>query len=188
MMKLTYSNWRNQYTLKLRKRLGKPAFRDWDIQCRELFGRNTEAEQSSDESHTPGDIYCLTLWHCTHFLDEVKSVADLTEGLFQLSPFAEDALEVALCMSETDFIEFKLALVQERKAARGEGGSMMPERYHPNTSARPFSRSNNLGRRGESFSWCGFDTAHGNRIRFIIKKRALLLVFFSQNLHFLNYF
>lgn len=129
-MKYSCSNWRNQYTLKLRKRLRRPAFRDWDVRRRELFGQNSVADLSSDESCTPGDMYCFTLWHYTHFLDEVKSIADLIEGLFQLSPFADDALEVALGMSESDFIEFKLELVQGRKAAREGGESVMLERYY----------------------------------------------------------
>jgi hypothetical protein len=128
-MKYIHNNWRNQYTLKLRKKLGKPVFRDWDIQCRELFGQNPEAEPSSDELCTPADMYCFTIWHYTHLLDNVKSLSDLIEGLFQLSPFADDALEVALAMSEADFIEFKLVLVQERKSARGEGESKMLEKY-----------------------------------------------------------
>lgn len=122
-------NWRNQRTLELRKRLGKSAFRDWDIECRELFGQNPDAESGTDEHYTPGDMYCFTLWHYTHFLDTVKSLDDLLRGLFQLSPFVDDAFKVAESMSDADFVEFKLALVQERKCARGEGESKMPQKY-----------------------------------------------------------
>ena len=66
------------------------------------------------------------------FLNNVSSQKDLVRGLKELSPFVDDALAVASSMNEQDFIDFKLALVHERKVARGEtGGSVMPHRYDP---------------------------------------------------------
>jgi len=80
------------------------------------------------------DIYDFEFGSYIYFLDHTKSVNDLIEGLRELSPFADDALAVAECMSEQDFINFKLALVRERKIAKGEAEgleSCMPRRFDP---------------------------------------------------------
>jgi hypothetical protein len=115
--------WRNRITLRLRKRLGRKAFDDWNVSRSDLFGRDpVEGSLNS--------MYCFTIVHYVHFLDNVSSLRDLIEGLFQLSPFVDDALAVAEYMSEADFAEFKLALISERKAALDEGESIMPERYN----------------------------------------------------------
>ena len=65
------------------------------------------------------------------FLDHVSSPADLIEGLEELSPFADDALDIAISMTELDFITFKLVLAIERRVAEsGEGESKMSKLYH----------------------------------------------------------
>jgi len=51
------------------------------------------------------------------FLDTVETLEDLIEGLAELSPFADDALDVAESMTANDFTIFKLALIHERKIA-----------------------------------------------------------------------
>lgn len=65
----------------------------------------------------------------THFIDNVPSLEKLIEGLALLSPFVDDALDIAESMQESDFCTFKLALPRERKAATGEGSSCMPESF-----------------------------------------------------------
>jgi hypothetical protein len=69
--------------------------------------------------------------HCyNRFLDDVRSRSDLVEGLEALSPFADDALDIALRMSEEEFIGFKLALAHERGiASREEFGTQLKPRY-----------------------------------------------------------
>jgi hypothetical protein len=114
--------WRNQVTLELRKRLGRKDFNGWDISRSDLFG-------SDPEEGMLYEMYCFTIGHYVHFLDHVSSLQDLIEGLFQLSPFVNDAFVVAQGMSESDFVEFKLALISERKSAQGEGESKMPAKY-----------------------------------------------------------
>lgn len=49
------------------------------------------------------------------FLDNVQNKEDLVLGLTELRPFADDALKVAIQMTDFDFINFKLALVCERQ-------------------------------------------------------------------------
>jgi hypothetical protein len=114
--------WRNQATFDFRKKLGRESFDYWNISCPDLFG-DDPVEGSADE------MYCFTMGHYVHFLDNVGSLHDLIEGLFQLSPFVDDAFLVAQSMSESDFVEFKLSLISERKAAKGEGESKMPQKY-----------------------------------------------------------
>ena len=60
-----------------------------------------------------------------YFLDNVKSLEDLLEGLRQLSPLADDALEVAENMNHQNFYKFKIALIYERR----QEDSKMPDRY-----------------------------------------------------------
>ena len=76
-----------------------------------------------------GDIDDLEISHYVYFLDNVKSLSDLREGLHQLSPLADDALEVAENMDEGDFYEFKLALAYERRVQEEGGESKMPAKY-----------------------------------------------------------
>ncbi len=72
-----------------------------------------------------GCIYEFEMSDYVYFLDHSESRAELLKGLTELSPFADEALEVAHSMSESDFSDFKLALPSER---RGEGGTM-PQKY-----------------------------------------------------------
>ena len=66
-----------------------------------------------------GDVGCdindFELFNYVYFLDNVKSLRDLLKGLEELSPLADDALEVAKLMTEQDFWNFKRTLVYERK-------------------------------------------------------------------------
>ncbi len=63
-----------------------------------------------------------------YFLDNVKSLDDLIVGLVELSPFANDALNIAQKMSPIDFSVFKLALPRERMAVDG-APRCMPEKF-----------------------------------------------------------
>jgi len=74
---------------------------------------------------TGGDINDFEIYNYTHFLDNVKSLGGLLEGLHQLSPFVDDALKVVEHMNHQDFYEFKIALAYERI----QEDSKMPERY-----------------------------------------------------------
>lgn len=67
-----------------------------------------------------------------YFLDHVRSRDDLLTGLCELSPFADDALDIAERMNDQDFYRFKLALACERGRARreeGAGESVLPKKY-----------------------------------------------------------
>ncbi len=66
-----------------------------------------------------------------YFLDKVSDIDDLIRGLSMISPFANDALDVAEGMTENDFIDFKLALSQERLASQGLAESRMPKKFLP---------------------------------------------------------
>ena len=65
------------------------------------------------------------------FLDDVQSLEDLIAGLAELSPFADDALDVAESMTVHDFAVFKLALIHERRVSSAlyDGESKMPHRF-----------------------------------------------------------
>ena len=64
------------------------------------------------------------------FLDDVASLEDLILGLSELSPFADDALDVAEAMTPIDFSTFKLALIRERQIAKGlDAESIMPAKF-----------------------------------------------------------
>lgn len=77
------------------------------------------------------DIYDFEIYNYTYFLDNVRSIEDLLEGLKQLSPFVDDALAVAERMSYQDFVDFKLALAYEHRLAKENGNSKMPKKYMP---------------------------------------------------------
>jgi hypothetical protein len=85
----------------------------------------------------------------TYFLDNVLSREDLIEGLALLSPFADDALDIAKVMSSRDFAVFKLALPKERRAALGEIQSAMPQKFFnllvPDEFMFPSMRSKEFG-------------------------------------------
>ena len=84
-----------------------------------------------------------------YFLDNVLSREDLIEGLALLSPFADDALDIAKVMSSRDFAVFKLALPKERRAALGEIQSAMPQKFFnllvPDEFMFPSMRSKEFG-------------------------------------------
>lgn len=66
-----------------------------------------------------------------YFLDNVESLSDLIEGLAHLSPFADDALDVAEKMSLKDFVRFKKALarMREQVAKDRQAPPKFPRRY-----------------------------------------------------------
>lgn len=70
------------------------------------------------------DIYAFRADHWVFFLNNVNSLENLLEGLRQLSPLVDDALEVAEQMGDRDFRKFKKALVKERR-----GEKAMPGKY-----------------------------------------------------------
>ncbi len=61
----------------------------------------------------------------TYFLDNIRSLDELIQGLEELSPFADDALEIARSMTMQDFYDFKLALPFERNGKDWQ----MPDRF-----------------------------------------------------------
>ena len=73
------------------------------------------------------DIYNFEVDNYTFFLDNVKSLNQLLEGLQDLSPLADDALNIVEKMKEQDFLIFKEALQYERKME----DSRLPNKYHP---------------------------------------------------------
>lgn len=100
--------------MTLQKRIG-----EWELSYR-LFG------------NIGYNIYDFEMGNYVYFLDNVKSLADLIEGFIQLSPLANDALEVAEQMNENDFYDFKIDLAHERSICqRYEMDSIFPARYIP---------------------------------------------------------
>ncbi len=85
---------------------------EWELSS-ELFG------------DVGGDIHDFESYNYVYFLDNVKSLNDLIEGLRQLSPLADDALKVAESMSDKNFHKFKKSLPEERCGER----SVMPKKY-----------------------------------------------------------
>ena len=72
-----------------------------------------------------GDIHGFEIYNYLYFLDNVKSLNDLIEGLRQLSPLANDALKVAESMDDKDFHKFKKSLSEKRCGKK----SVMPKKY-----------------------------------------------------------
>jgi len=99
---------RSKLNQKLR---GVKNYSSWNL-SRDLFG------------DVGADINDFEAYNYIYFLDNVKSIEDLLEGLCQLSPLADDALEVAEHMDQQDFYEFKLALAYERRQ-----DSKLPNKY-----------------------------------------------------------
>jgi len=73
------------------------------------------------------DMNDFELCNYRFFLNNVKSVNQLLEGLQHLSPLADDALAVAEKMKEQDFLSFKKVLQYERKMK----DSKLPNEYTP---------------------------------------------------------
>lgn len=74
-----------------------------------------------------GVIYDFEANNYTFFLDNIKSLNQLLEGLQHLSPLVDDALSIAEKMKEKDFMKFKKDLQYERKME----DSRLPNKYHP---------------------------------------------------------
>jgi len=90
----------------------------------ELFGKNAGAGI--------GDMLDFEICDYRYFIDNVESLQDLILGLTKISPFADDALNIAESMDVLDFSTFKLALTKERKAAEDDSAeSCMPDRFIP---------------------------------------------------------
>ncbi len=62
-----------------------------------------------------------------YFLDNVSSLEELNQGLEELSPFADDALEVSRNMTVHDFCDFKLSLPFGRRGV----SHVMPKNFLP---------------------------------------------------------
>jgi len=96
------------------------------LSCR-LFCNNAEVYRLyRTERGYKTSLYCFndgdedsTSYAC--FLNNVRNKEDLVMGLTELRPFADDALEVARRMTDSDFVSFKLALICERQ---GKGGKI----------------------------------------------------------------
>ena len=77
------------------------------------------------------DIYDFEMFNYVYLLDHATSREALVNGLRELSPLADDALDIAEQMTEGDFYDFKIALAHERGiSARGDGESKMPDKYY----------------------------------------------------------
>ena len=77
------------------------------------------------------DIHAFEICNYNNLLDNAKSLQDIIDGLRELSPLADDALEVVESMNDNDFYNFKLALAYERRSAELDDESKMPRRYNP---------------------------------------------------------
>lgn len=74
------------------------------------------------------DMYDFDTHNYIHLIDNSRTRIDLVKGLRELSPLADDALEVAELMDDKNFYEFKIALAYERTQVLD---SKMPDRYLP---------------------------------------------------------
>lgn len=72
------------------------------------------------------DFHDFELANYINFLDKVESLENLLEGLRLLSPFTDDALEVAEKMNEKGFTKFKKALPGVRRKSRDLFGEQLP--------------------------------------------------------------
>ncbi len=75
------------------------------------------------------NIYDFQAHNYVYFLDHVTSKEELIRGLRELSPLADDALDVAEKMDDRAFARFKHALKRERSPVYGDGRNSMPLRY-----------------------------------------------------------
>jgi len=105
----------------------------WDLP-KELFGGDTGV-----------DMHDFELYNYKFFLDDVKSVNQLLEGLQHLSPLADDTLAVAEKMKEQDFLRFKEALQYERKMK----DSKLPNEYTPLVIPQRFIQAGLLSKKFE---------------------------------------
>lgn len=121
-------------TQEQKSKLEKKLNEDWWILPKGLFGEDVEVDMDDFE-----------LCNYKFFLDNVKSVSQLLEGLQHLSPLADDALAVVEKMKRRDFIEFKKALQYERKMK----DSKLPEEYTPLVIPQKFIRASLLSEKFE---------------------------------------
>lgn len=81
-----------------------------------------------------GDVGCnindFMTFNYVHLLDHAWSVEDLIAGLQELSPIADDALDVAIAMTAVDFAVFKLARARD-KASGNQGPTAVPQQFFP---------------------------------------------------------
>ena len=128
------------------------ARRRWTIEER-FWGFLSDPQQtvnwcvSSDLFGDVGaDINDFEGYNYSYFLDQVRSLEDFITGLADLSPLADDALDIAEVMSGADFLEFKICLAHERgQAAMGNFGfSRMPARFLPLLVPRLFIKGAHL--------------------------------------------
>ena len=105
-----------EVTQDQKSKLEKKVNEDWWSLPKELFGGDVGP-----------DMLDFEIYNYTFFLDNVKSVSQLVEGLQDLSPLADDALAVAEKMKEQDFLRFEGALQYERKMKDGK----LPKEYAP---------------------------------------------------------
>ena len=75
------------------------------------------------------DITDFMSYNYVFFLDHVASREELVRGLRELSPLADDALDIAEHISDQDFIKFKLALRRERASIKKFSKGTMPPEY-----------------------------------------------------------
>ena len=113
------------------KQMSRLMFGDFPILSKELFGPDNQSWPGNDGVGRPA-LVDFEMENYVYFLDNVPSPERLVEGLALLSPFADDALDVAEAMTLQDFAAFKLALPHERRIAAGDVvSSRMPERFAP---------------------------------------------------------
>lgn len=87
------------------------------------------------------EIWDFEAHHYVNFLNSTRSIDDLVTGLTQLSPLADDALDLAEKMSDSDFEQFKAELSAERSQAKNLsettntqlrfGALMLPSQFLP---------------------------------------------------------
>lgn len=90
------------------------------------------------------DINDFSFDSWTFFLDNTRTLGDLLDGLYLLSPFVDDALEVAETMTEQDFWTFKICLANERRANKNGTESNLPQRYDALVIPTCFSEASHL--------------------------------------------
>ncbi len=76
-----------------------------------------------------GNFYDFEAFNYTYFIDHVRTQEELIHGLGELSPMADDALDLSMGLTEQEFRDFKIALAHERRVAHEDGDSTFPRQY-----------------------------------------------------------
>ena len=77
-------------------------------------------------------IFDFEFYNYNYLLDNVETLEALVEGLEQLSPFADDALEITKTFSVEDFDRFKTDLSEERALSdKADTDSTFPHDWLP---------------------------------------------------------